>query len=111
MEDQREMRQSREPPLTVEQFLKRVDEDDYAEWVDGTVVLKGTESAAHQGLLGFLMCLLKWHTEDYDIGKVLTNPFLMKLPQSARAPDLLFVDKNNLIRLQRSYLDGPVLGD
>lgn len=93
--------------MTFEQFLAVVDEDDYAEWGDGTFILKGTESAAHQDLLGLLGCLLKWRTEDHDAGEVLCSPFLMKLPQSARAPDLLFIAKENLLRLKDYYLDGP----
>ncbi len=93
--------------MTFETFLAVADEGDYAEWVDSAVVFKGTESAAHQDLLGFLMCLLKWHTEDHDAGEVLTNPFLMKLPQSARAPDLLFIAQVNLTRLKKYHLGGP----
>ena len=53
------------------------------------------------------MCLLKWYAEDHDAGKVLCSPFLMKLPQSARAPDLLFIAKENLPRLKEYCLDGP----
>ena len=94
-------------PITFEQFLVVVDEDDYAEWADGGVIFKGTESAAHQDLLVFLRCLLKWHTEDHDAGKVLGNPFLMRLPHSARAPDLLFIANANLFLLAEFYLDGP----
>ena len=94
-------------PITFEQFLVVVDEDDNVEWVDGKVIFKGTESAAHQDLLVFLMCLLKWPTEDHNAGKVLCNPFLMKLPHSARAPDLLFITKANLSRLEEYCLDGP----
>lgn len=90
------LRLTPEPCLTFEQFLEWVDEDDYAEWVDGEVVFKGTESAAHQHLLGFLICLLRWFMEDHDTGEISSNPFLMKLPRSARAPDLLFIAKENL---------------
>ena len=93
--------------MTFEQFLAVVDEDDYAEWVDSAVILKGTESAAHQDLLGFSMCLLKQYAEDSDTGKVLCSPFLMKLPQSARAPDLLFIAQASLTRLKEYYLNGP----
>jgi len=84
-----------------------VDEDDYAEWVGGAVVFKGTESAAHQDLLGFLICLLGWFAEDHDAGQMSSNPFLMNLPHSGRAPDLLFVAKQNLAWLKEHYLDGP----
>jgi len=93
--------------MTYEELLDWAGEDDYAEWVDGKVIFKGTESAAHQDLLVFLRCLLKWHTEDHDAGKVLGNPFLMRLPHSARAPDLLFIANANLFLLAEFYLDGP----
>ena len=93
--------------MTYEELLDWVGEDGYAEWADGGVIFKGTESAAHQDLLVFLRCLLKWHTEDHDAGKVLGNPFLMRLPHSARAPDLLFIANANLFLLAEFYLDGP----
>ena len=93
--------------MTFEQFLATVDEDDYAEWVDGAVIFKGTENVEHQDLLGFLMCLLTGRMEDHDAGKVLGNPFLMKLSHSARAPDLLFIAKANLSGLKEYHLDGP----
>ena len=93
--------------MTFKQFLEWVDEDDYAEWVEGRVVFKGTESASHQDLLGFLSCLLGWFVEDHATGEILSNPFLMKLPNSGRAPDLLFVSQENLPRLKVYYLDGP----
>lgn len=93
--------------MTFAQFLASVDEDDYAEWADGAVIFKGTESASHQDLLGFLVCLLTWFAEDNDAGQISSSPFLMKLPHSCRAPDLLFATKQNLARFKEYYLDGP----
>lgn len=93
--------------MTFAQFLAVVDEDDYAEWVDGRIIFKGTESATHQDMLGFLICLLSWFAEDHDAGQFSSSPFLMKLPHSGRAPDLLFVTKQNLSRFREYYLDGP----
>ena len=86
---QEEMRLLPDFSLTFKQFLAWVDEDTYAEWVNGAIIVKGTESAAHQDLLGFLICLLGWFAEDHDAGQISSNPFLMKLPYSGRAPDLL----------------------
>jgi len=107
LENQIEAGQLPKSPVTFEQFLQWVDEDDYAEWVDGLVIFKGTESAAHQHLLGFLICLLRWFIEDYAAGGLFSSPFLMKLPHSGRAPDLLFIAQENLPRLKEYYLDGP----
>jgi Uma2 family endonuclease len=38
---------------------------------------------------------------------VLNAPFMMKLAQSARKPDVLFVKREHLDRLKETYLDGP----
>ncbi len=96
-----------ETPLTFEQFLAWVEEDDYAEWVDGEVVFKGAERATHQDLLGFLAGALGSYVEDHDAGEFITSPYLMKLARSARAPDITFIAKAKEHRLQEYFLDGP----
>ena len=102
---------TRQPPtrkMTYEEFLNWADEDTYAEWVDGEVELMSPASAEHQDISVFLTRLLAEFAEVHDAGKVLTAPFQMKLPvRRGREPDLLFILKQNLPNLKRTFLDGP----
>lgn len=95
--------------MTYEEFLDWADEDTYAEWVDGEVELMSPASVTHQSICGFLTAILRVFVEDRDAGLILTAPFQMRLSevQRGREPDLLFVAKERLSLLQRSYLDGP----
>ena len=95
--------------MTYEQFLEWMDEDIYAEWVDGEVQFMSPGSAKHQDISGFLSAVMRAFAEEHDAGKVLEAPFQMKLPKvrRGREPDILFVAKGHLSRLQNTYLNGP----
>ena len=74
------------PRMTFEEFLEWSDEDTFAEWVDGEVILMSPVSTQHQLLAAFLAALLRFFAEANNRGLVLTAPFLMKLavrPQAA----------------------------
>ncbi len=99
------------PPkkLTYEEFLAWCDEDTWAEWVDGEVVVLSPASRRHQQVVDFLVQVLGIYVQAKGLGVVLSAPFQMKtgpdLP--GREPDLLFVASENLGRLRERYLDGP----
>ena len=93
--------------MTYEEFLQWADEDTLAEWVDGTVVMTTPASARHQYLAAFLQNILAPYTSVHDLGTVLLAPFQMKLPHSAREPDVLFLAKEHLGRLRESHIEGP----
>ena len=95
--------------MTYEEFLDWADEDTWAEWVDGEVILMSPASDPHQDLLGFLSSLLRHFVEAHGLGRVLIAPFQMKLSvrPSGREPDLIFIAKEHLDRLKKTYLDGP----
>ena len=91
------------------EFLDWCDEDTRAEWVDGEVIIESPASLVHQTLVGFLLSILRTYAEQRELGQVIAAPFQMKtgpeLP--GREPDLLFVTRENLSRLEGVYLDGP----
>ncbi len=93
--------------MTYEEFLAWADEDTLAEWVDGEVVMYSPASRRHQSIAGFLTGVMHIFVEQRDLGVVLSAPFQMKLAQSGREPDLLFVAQEHLERLKENYLDGP----
>jgi Uma2 family endonuclease len=95
--------------LSFEEFLAWCDEDTWAEWVDGRVVMVSPASRRHQDLADFLTSILRIYVESRGLGLVLSAPFLMRLPNipSGREPDLLFVAAAHKDRLKETYLDGP----
>src|SRR5947207_289358 len=69
----------REPPsgkLTYEQFLEWSDEDTWAEWVDGRVILMPvTVAERHAAVLSFLSWLFAQITRFGALGSAYTEPF------------------------------------
>lgn len=97
------------PRMTYEEFLDWADEDTWAEWVDGEVILMSPASKRHQKLVKFLIMILGAFIEAHDLGELIPAPFQMKsgsdLP--GREPDLIFVATEHLDRLRESHLAGP----
>ena len=101
-------RSSRLPAdTTYEEFLEWVDEDALAEWVDGVIVMTSPASLRHQEIAKFLVTILSTFCEVHGLGNVIFAPFQMKLKDSGREPDILFVAKEHLDRFKKTYLDGP----
>jgi Uma2 family endonuclease len=93
--------------MSFEEFLAWADEDTYAEWVDGEVVMMSAASTRHQRIVMFLGALFQHYVEAHPLGTVLIAPFLMRLPRAAREPDVLFVARDREERIRSAYLDGP----
>ncbi|MER3473794.1 MAG: hypothetical protein C4335_07115 [Armatimonadota bacterium] len=95
--------------IRYEQFLEWLDEDTWAEWVDGEIILMSPVSLEHSNLHAFLLTILRLYVSFGQLGAVYSEPFQMKtgadLP--GRSPGLLFVSQQHLHRLQPTYLDGP----
>jgi len=92
--------------MSYEEFLAWADEDTLAEWVDGKVIRHSPASRRHQELGGFLYEVLRAYVRWRGLGEVIQAPFQMKLEQG-REPDLLFVAREHLDRLQEAHLEGP----
>lgn len=76
----------RTPPpgkMTFEEYLQWLDEDTWAEWVNGEVVMVSPASRYHQEIFGFLNQVLGLYVERHNLGKILSAPFVMKI-----GPDL-----------------------
>lgn len=95
--------------ISYEQFLEWLDEDTWAEWVDGEIELMSPVSRLHSRLFLFLASIMGTFVSAKGLGELYTEPFQMKtgadLP--GRSPDILFVCRENLYRLQPTFLDGP----
>ena len=105
-------RLNREVPqgtVTYEEFLAWCDEDTFAEWVNGRIVMMTPAADRHQMLVGFLLTILRVFVESRHLGTVLCAPFQMKTGPdlSGREPDLLYIAQERMARLRGTYLDGP----
>jgi Uma2 family endonuclease len=94
--------------MTYEQFLELGD-GTHAEWVDGKVVAMPPVSDLHDATTVFLLSALNLFVQAKGLGRVLHEPFQMKLGPDlpGRSPDVQFVSNFSLQRLQSCYLDGP----
>ena len=97
------------PAMSYDEFVEWLDEDTFAEWEDGKVVLMSPASLRHQLILSFLLTLLGQFVQHRAAGIVVPAPFPMHLAQirRGREPDLLFVATANLTRLTETQLKGP----
>jgi Uma2 family endonuclease len=93
--------------MTYEEFLAWADEDTWAEWVDGEVVMTSPAGDQHQDILRFLTAVLSVFIETHHLGIIRPAPFQMRLADSGREPDLLFLANEHLERRKATYLDGP----
>src|SRR3981081_3687451 len=93
------------PRMTYEEFLEWGD-GIRAEWVDGEVIVMSPVSFAHQYVAEFLAALLRVFVEEKNLGQVITAPFQMRLRArpSGREPDVLFITRDGLDKLQNVYL-------
>lgn len=107
-ETSRETSARREPKrrMSYEEFLAWADEDTWAEWIDGEVLVFSPASTQHQRIAHFLASVIGIYAEHHNLGVVIAAPFQMKL-ERGREPDLLFVAREHMDRLHETYLQGP----
>jgi Uma2 family endonuclease len=95
--------------LSYEEFLEWLDEDVRAEWINGEIIVMSPASRAHQEVMSALASLVSAYVREKNLGTVYLPPFNLKpgpdLP--GREPDLMFVARQNLDRVRKTYIDGP----
>lgn len=99
------------PPgnMSFEEFLAWGDEDTWAEWVDGEVIVLSPAGTKHQTIMLFLAETLNNFVLMRKLGRVLTAPFLVRLPdpvRRGREPDIIFIRQENVTRLHPTYFAG-----
>jgi Uma2 family endonuclease len=95
--------------ISYEDFLAWCDEDTWAEWVDGEVIMVSPASTQHQRIFRLLVSILNLYVESRNLGEILPAPYQMKLDKtrSGREPDILYVASSSIGRVKDTYLDGP----
>ena len=94
---------------TFEDFLEDPTLPEWCEWVDGKVVPMHAVIDRHDGIVQWAGELLGTTARELDLGRVLGEPFVMRLPDQrrGRSPDLMFVAAEHMHRIQRKHLEGP----
>jgi len=97
------------PRMSYAEFLEWDTENPHVEWVDGEVITMAPVSNEHSDEQVFLLTLIKNFVDIKNLGKVHAEPFQMKTGPTlpGRAPDILFVAKRSIRRLQKNHLEGP----
>jgi Uma2 family endonuclease len=94
--------------ISYEDFLAAVGEGAHAEWVDGEVYEVTPPSEEHARISTYLSHLLSGYVRRKGLGgRVYHAPFQMKLARSGREPDVLYVSRGTVARLQQGWLEGP----
>jgi Uma2 family endonuclease len=93
--------------ISYEDFLAWADENTHAEWVNGEVIIFMPTKNAHQKVVEFLHVIMNYFVRLLGLGKVRLAPFQMRLENSGREPDILFIANVHLERLLENRLDGP----
>ncbi len=82
----------------------------HCEWVEGYVIQIAPAELRHNTLIKYLAQLFDVYFELRPIGRVIIQPFVMRLPaypNRRREPDLLVVLNTNPHELTKTYMDGP----
>lgn len=79
---------------------------DRYEWVQGTVYAMAGATQRHNFISSYLLFLLQAYLAKQPLGKVIPAPFIMKLDEQAREPDLLVVLASNPHTLTDTVLWG-----
>ncbi len=93
--------------LTPEESFQMVGEDDKAELIDGKVIVASPVSDEHARIQAFLLTILNLFAQRHHLGEVHGEQMAMRLGQNVFIPDVTFVAKAHLDRLQSSMIQGP----
>ncbi len=101
----------RQPPkgkLSFQEFLEWLDEDTWAEWVEGEVEMVSPATTQHQRVQGFLWQVMGTFVRARELGEVLGAPYLIELPSvlRGREPDLIFVAAPRRLEAEATHLEG-----
>jgi len=93
--------------LTPEEFFQMVGEDDKAELIDGEIIVASPVSDEHARIQAFLLTILNLFAQRHHLGEVRGEQMAMRLGQNVFIPDVTFVAKAHLDRLQSNMIQGP----
>ena len=96
-------------PMTWDEFIAW-DVEGKTEWIDGEGIAYVSSSARHVRLVVFLAGLLGRYVRAFDLGEVLIENLIVRLPTrpSGRAPDVFVIGRSDAERVLPKWVEGPV---
>jgi Uma2 family endonuclease len=96
------------PPRTIMQVFKMLPEGTLAEVIDNTLYMSPAPTPFHQRILGTLFRRISDIVDESQLGEVFIAPVDVYLDEESNAvePDILFVSKDNPLRVDREGLHG-----
>ena len=93
--------------MTEEEFLDFCDEDIRAEFIDGEVIVHSPTSIKHGSISVFIPKLIGLYVDKHDLGSLWSDNIQVRLrPGLRRVPDLIFVAKENKVKITETEIDG-----
>src|SRR5689334_16122564 len=95
--------------VSLEEYMERYAAH-FCEWIEGVVITMSPVGLVHDKLTYYLRQFLEVFFELVPIGTVVSQPFVMRLPEfpnRRREPDIAVILKTNPHELKDSYMDGP----
>ena len=95
------------PKATVADY-KKLPEGAPFELIRGNLVKEPSPTYGHQDLVIRIASKLLTYTDQFDLGKTLVAPFDVYLDdENVFQPDILFIAKQNLVRIKQDGIHGP----
>ena len=97
-------------PVSWEEFLAWAPENCHVEWVAGEIIEMPPSNIEDLDTSGFLFPFLLLYIQRHGLGRIFHSGAPVKLVQkpSGREPDLVFVKREHVGRIQPTWVDGPV---
>ncbi|HEY8665088.1 MAG TPA: Uma2 family endonuclease [Tepidisphaeraceae bacterium] len=94
--------------MTEAEFVDWCDEDTWAEWVDGEVIIMSPVNVPHGQITSFLVHLLRAFVEEHDLGQILLEPVQLRFEQqrSRRSPDIFFLSHEREHQIRDVHIEG-----
>ena len=94
--------------MSEDEFVQWLTDDIWAEGVDGEVVMMNAVSLSHNDMYLFVLELVIGFVKKFELGKVLSEPFQVRLPRQRRrrSPDIAFVSNEQLGQLRENQFNG-----
>ena len=90
------------------EFVAWCDSDTWAEWVDGEVVVMSPVNFEHADLHTFLVLLIGNFVNERALGKVVSEPFQIRLGElrRRRSPDIIFISNRQMRMVRTAHFEG-----
>src|SRR4051794_15265122 len=94
--------------MTEAEFVDWCDDETWAEWIDGQVLVMSPVSFEHAKLTSFLIHLFRGFVDEEDLGEILSEPFQIRFAKlrRRRSPDLIFISRHRLPAPQDTQFEG-----